>query len=138
MSAMIDPRIPTERELRWFGALLLAVFAVLGGLVYVQTGALRVAGTLWGVGAALALLLAWLPPLRRPTYDAWMALVSPVGWAFSHLVLAVVFYGMITPVALVFRLFGRDKLERRADPSAESYWVAHDPGGDAARYFRQS
>ena len=48
MSAMIDPRIPTERELRWFGALLLAVFAVLGGLVYVQTGALRVTGTWWG------------------------------------------------------------------------------------------
>jgi hypothetical protein len=36
-------------------------------------------------------------------------------------VLAVVFFGVITPIGFVARLFGWDPLRRRA-PAAESYW----------------
>ncbi len=46
--------------------------------------------------------------------------------------------GVITPIALMMRLFGRDKLERRFDADASSYWIAHPKQESTARYFRQS
>ena len=137
MTAAPD-RSPSERELRWFGLLLLAVFGVLGTVALSAFGATRVAIVLWSIGATIALVHALFRPLRRLLYDVWMALVWPLGWAISHLALALVYYGIITPCGLVMRLFGRDELDRRFDPAAASYWVAHDPGGDPARYLRQS
>jgi hypothetical protein len=49
----------------------------------------------------------------------------------------VVFYGVLTPIGLLMRLFGRDPLNRTFDRSATSYWIEHDPGSDLDRYFQQ-
>ena len=67
-----------------------------------------------------------------------MQAVAPIGWVVTHLVLATIFYGLITPMGAIMRLFGRDRLHRSFDASAESYWIAHDPSGDTARYFHQT
>ena len=68
------------------------------------------------------------------------AMGVPLGLAdgMPFVVLALIFYGIVTPIGVVMRLFGRDKLTRRFDAEATSYWVAHDPGGEPARYLRQS
>ena len=36
-----------------------------------------------------------------------MIVAFPIGWAVSHIMLAALFYGLFTPVALVFRTIGR-------------------------------
>ncbi len=138
MASPIPNRTPSERELQWFGLIVLVVFGMLGSMALWRFDALGAAQVLWSLGAGIALGFYALRPLRRPIYGLWMRLTTPIGWAISNLVLAIIFYGLITPLGLVMRLFGRDKLERRFEPAAESYWVAHDPGGDTARYFRQS
>ena len=77
--------------------------------------------------------------LRRPAYAAWMAVFHPVGLAVFHGLLAVVYFGVVTPLGLGLRLLGRDPLGRqlrRRQPG--SYWLAHRPGSDPARYLRQS
>jgi hypothetical protein len=62
-------------------------------------------GALLGVGGLVAPALVW--QVRR----AWMALVSPIartlGRVNAFLVLTVVFFVVMTPVALVRRLFGK-------------------------------
>jgi hypothetical protein len=129
---------PSEHELRWFGVLVLVVFAAVGGVVLWRIESLRAAQLLWGVGCAFALIYYAFRPLRRPLHASWMRLTSPLAWAVSHLVLAVIYYGIISPIAVVMRLFGRDKLERRFEPAVNSYWIARDSGDDTARYLRQS
>jgi hypothetical protein len=47
----------------------------------------------------------------------------------SPLVLGVVFFGLITPIAVFMRIRGRDVLRMRADPKASSYWVPREPPG---------
>ena len=131
-------RLPTPSELRWFGLLLFAVFGLLAALVAWRFEAAGFARGLAGCGAALALLYYGVPPLRRPLYEGWMRLVTPVGWLVSHAVLAIVYFGVITPIGLVARLAGRDKLERRFAASAASYWAARPPSADTSRYLRQS
>jgi hypothetical protein len=55
----------------------------------------------------------------------------------SHVVLLLVFAVVVTPVALLLRLLGRDPLERRPDPRAATYWVDRKTEPDPRRYFRQ-
>jgi len=135
---VIEVQTPTRGEERWFGVLLLTVFVVIGIVVFWQLESLRAARVLWGIGLGLALLYYGVRPLRRPLYYGWMRLVYPIGWVISHVTLAIVYYGIMTPIGLVMRLFGRDKLERRLDPKAESYWSGRAPADDPERYLRQS
>src|SRR5258708_39474019 len=51
--------------------------------------------------------LIW-PQLVRPIFVTWMILAFPIGWTISQLILALMFYGLFTPISLVFRLIGRD------------------------------
>ena len=128
---------PSPRELRWFGLLLALFFAIIGSLLRWQFHAPTAALVIWPLGAALALLYYAIPPLRRPMYIAWMYLAFPVGWLISHLLMAIIFYLVFTPIGLLMRLFGYDPMRRRFEPDTPSYWVEHDPAGDPARYFRQ-
>ena len=137
--AMIDiNRNPSPRELRWFGAIILAFFAILGAVLLWQLRAIAAARVVWGIGIGLAAVFYAARPMRLPLYLAWMHAVAPLGWVISHLALAIVYFAVISPIATVTRVFRRDKLERRFDESADSYWTPHDPGDDMGRYFRQT
>jgi hypothetical protein len=142
---MLDLR-PDTRKLRQFGATALVAFAILG-LV------LRARGALFGVplgeaAAPLGLALVALGALSglfallwpRGNQPLWVALsvaTFPLGWVLSYLVLALLFYGLLTPLGVVFRLLGRDPLERRFEPDRASYWKDLAEIDDDERYFRQ-
>ncbi len=137
--AMIEiDRNPGQSTLRWFGLLMLLFFGLVGGVIFFKTRALMTAPVvLWSLGALLCALYYAVPGLRRPLYLGWMYAALPIGWVVSHLVLAVIYYLVLTPIGLAMRLFGWDPMARRPDPEASSYWVAHEPAADRARYFRQ-
>lgn len=135
--ALIELRLnPSERELRWFGLILLGTLGLLGALVLWRTGSTPAAAALGSIGAAVCLAFYGVRPLRLPIYRAWMRLVYPIGWVVSHLVLAAVFYLGILPLGLLLRAFGSDPMQRRFEPEAETYWEPHDPAESPARYFR--
>ena len=48
----------------------------------------------------------------------------------------IVFFGVITPIGILFRIIGRDSLNRRFEPQTKSYWVPHAPPDKIERYFR--
>ena len=55
----------------------------------------------------------------------------------SFAILGILFYGLMTPLNLVFRLIGRDAMARRMDRGATTYWKAHVPPERVDRYFKQ-
>jgi len=77
------------------------------------------------------------PQLLRWLYVGWMVAVFPIGWLISRVVLALMFYVVFTFVAMQFRFLGRDALERRSKPNAETYWKPKPPARDVRGYFRQ-
>jgi hypothetical protein len=121
------PWRPTARTLRQFAALWL-VFA---GLLGWRVGGAPLAALAVAVGVAGLLR----PALVRPLFVGLMVVTAPVGWLVSRLLLALLFYGLFTPVGVLFRLLGRDALELRR-PDRPSYWAPKATPSDPRRYLQ--
>ena len=131
------PLRPTAKALRQFAAAWLLVFLAIGARQYLAYG-----HHLWGfILMALAVTIGLLGLIRPVAvhwiFVAWMAVAFPIGWFVSQLLLAVLFYGVITPVALLFRLRGRDLLGRKRSPQRSTYWLPKQTPQDARTYFHQ-
>jgi hypothetical protein len=61
----------------------------------------------------------------------------PIGWVVSHVLLALIYFGVLTPIGRIMAVCGYDPMERRFDRAASSYWIEREPNRDASRYFRQ-
>ena len=80
----------------------------------------------WVIGG---ILVAWgllAPASVRPFYRLWMRFGLIMNVIISRVVLGVVFYLIVVPFGLVFRLRGLDLLKRKWDPTAPSYRVVSD------------
>lgn len=131
---------PTRLELRTFGLVLGLVFGLLGVVFRWQLGLEGAARVLWTVGVVGALVYYAVPPVRYPAWLLWMRATRPLGWLLSHAGLALVWYGLFTPLGVAMRAFGRDPLKLRSDRSRKTYWRPHRAYGDAdntSRYFRK-
>ena len=112
-------------------------FAIIGSIVRWKFGAPGVSTVLW-IGAAVIVTAYYaVPPMRRPLYLGWMYGAMPIGWTVTHVMLALIYYLLFTPIGLIMRALGRDSMERRIDRQAKTYWIEHRPGKDVGRYFRQ-
>lgn len=89
------------------------------------------------VAATVSLAGLWLPDWIAIYHRGWMAAVAPIGWLVSRVVLAVVYFLVITPIGMIRRLRGHDPLSLRADQTATSYWITRNDRTDPASYFRQ-
>lgn len=127
---------PAEKLLRQFAGLWLVFFggmAAWQGLVRERPATGLVLGALALTIGPLGLLV---PRLMRPIYVTWMVLAFPIGFVVSNLVLALLFYGLFTPVGLFFRLTGRDPLSRKR-PQGTTYYQPKTTPSDPALYLRQ-
>ena len=129
---------PSPLERRLFGLLCAAFFGVLGALVHWKGGSARVAAGLWVFGAAVALAYYVVPGLRWPIYIVWMRAAFPIGWVVSHVLFAVIYYAVLTPMGVAMQLLGQDPMQRRRRAGEKTYWTKLEPPPAKSRYFRQS
>jgi hypothetical protein len=131
------PWNPPLRQLRIFAAILFAALVVLGLLHGLSPREHLVLWLLWDVATWIALLGLLWPRIVRPVFVGWMVLVFPIGWSVSHVLLAVVYYGVVTPLGIGMRLSGRDVLHRRRPGGADSYWQPKSAAKGLQSYFQQ-
>ena len=79
-----------------------------------------------------------MPQTLRPLFIGLSLITIPIGAVVGELALLLIFFGLFLPLGLVFRLMGRDPLERTLDRSAATYWRRKKQPDSAARYYRQS
>jgi hypothetical protein len=103
----------------------------------VYRGHARAALALWAAAVVIRLVGLGRPGWLRPIFVGLTLLSWPIGVVVSYSTLAVIYYLIFTPVALVFRLIGRDALQRRFEPESKSYWETYQPNRGLARYLRQ-
>lgn len=97
---------------RKFGLVVGGGLALLGAALAI--GGSRLAGpVLGGAGALLFALGAAVPGLLGPFHRGWMAVSRLLGRVNTAVFLGLVFFLVLTPLGLAFRLAGRDELARR-------------------------
>jgi hypothetical protein len=77
----------------------------------------------WGLGGALGLWGVVAPASLNPVYRAWMKFGLILNRITTPIVLGIVFFLVILPIALVLRLSGRDPMARTFDDASETYRI---------------
>ncbi len=98
-------------------------------------------GTLWPYFVAIAglfLLTALVAPRAlAPLNRLWFRFGMLLHRIVNPVVMGFLFYGTVTPIALVMRLVGKDPLNRAFDPKARTYWIERSPPGPTPETMRQ-
>jgi len=129
---------PDQKERRQFGYSAGSALLFVGVIITLNT--MRIGNAqkfLWMIGLLLIFLGAAGPEVLLWPYRVLMAVTTPIMHFVQRLLLMIFYYGMITPVGLVFRVMGRDPLKRTFDEGADSYWLPYKPHRDPRRYYRQ-
>ena len=129
---------PTARELRQFSCIWFPVFcAIVGGLCMARFDASASAYAVWATGTVIAFVGFLWPTAVKPLFLALSYFTYPIGLLVSYILLAVLFYLVVTPIGLLLRLMGRDPLGSKRTPSQPSHWVERREDRTIKRYFQQ-
>src|SRR4051794_2766529 len=120
-----------RRELRQFGFAIAVGLVVMFGLMLPWMG--RHAFPLWpwitGMVCATTALAA--PRLLAPLQAGWTRVTTLIGAILTPLVVALIFFAVVTPLALLRRALGHDPLSQRLDDGAPTYRVPARPAKSA-------
>jgi sulfite exporter TauE/SafE len=137
MSVIQINRDPSRRQLNQFGFIWLGFLALFGALAWFRFDHPRLAVGFW-VAAVAVPVVGWIvPAFMRLVFLGMTYAAFPIGFVVSHVVLAIVYYLVLTPIGLIMRLFGYDPMRRRLERERPTYWVERPPTPEVARYFRQ-
>lgn len=119
MSIVSSPKLPSERS---FGLMLTGVFAILGIRGIIGHWSLTAYSVCFVASGACGLLSFTNPQILAPLNKAWFYLGKWIGKIVSPIVLGIIFLGIVTPVSILTRLFGRDELRLKRH-ATNSYWI---------------
>jgi hypothetical protein len=121
----IDHTIPEldRKGLREFGLMTGAAVVGIFGLFFPWMLELDWPAWPWVVAAPLWLLALTRPPWLRWIYRGWMRFGLLASRVTTPLLLGIVFFLIISPMAMVRRLMGKDPMQRTLDPNRDSYRV---------------
>lgn len=126
---------PKAGSERGFGIVFAVVFAVIGLWPLLDGGPVRI----WALAVAGVFLAAGLlvPAVLRPLNRLWFLFGMALHKVVSPLVMGLLFYLTVTPIALIMQIVGKDPLNRRFNKDAKSYWIEREPPGPAPETMRQ-
>lgn len=125
---------PSKRQLRQFGLLCIVLLPAITWLWGGSSSSIGVAAL---IGAGLGLLGIFAPGTLKPVFVGLVLISFPIGLILGELILLMIFIGVFLPMALVFRIIGRDVLQRRMSAESETFWVPRSAPGNVRRYFQQ-
>ena len=129
---------PSTKQLRQFAGIWFPAFCgLVGWSIGQKTGHWSGVEIGWVLAGLLSVGGLILPALIRPIFVGLILLTFPLGWVVSHLLLGLIFYGVVTPIGLILRIIGHDPLQLKK-PSGNSVWKTSIGKTDATRYLRQS
>ena len=126
----------TFRAEREFGLVVGVVFSLLGSWWIYRGKFLNTAYLLSIIGAALVLSGIVVPRVLVVPRRVWMKLAEGMAYVSSRIVLALIFFLVLTPIGLIKRAMGWDPLYRRSGPR-ESFWHPYPPRQQNPRHYEK-
>lgn len=82
-----------------------------------------------GVAAGFAVIAWLLPSLLAPANRLWLEFGKRLHVVTSLIILGAMYFLVLTPLALMLRAFGGDRLGLKRARDTGSYWIERDAGG---------
>ena len=120
---------------RTFGFVFSAFFTIIGLVPLIKDAQPR----RWAVGIAVVFLVAAIvyPTCLAPLNRLWTRLGAILHRIINPVVMGLLFFLVVTPIALIMRLTGKRPLRLDRDPSATTYWIRRNPPGPAPETMKQ-
>lgn len=125
-TVMTLPSLFKYTEERSFGFLFAAIFMLAAG--HFGSGRMNFILTisLLGIGCGVFACAIFKPHLLSGLNRGWRKTGQVLGKVMSPVILGLIYFGLITPIALVMRAAGRDALKVHDRTPMTSYWIARD------------
>jgi hypothetical protein len=112
---------PPSSSDRSFGFLFAAVCAVIAAFAIWEG---RHSALWWSIAALVFCVVALLAaPVLGPLNRAWRRWSLHLFKIVSPIIMGIVFFAVLTPIAIMMRCAGRDPLRLRFEPAKPSYWL---------------
>jgi hypothetical protein len=125
-----------KKEIRRFGFVALVVFGALCGLGIWREKTFPI--FFFGILALIGICFITQPVRFKPLYDGWLKVARKIGFVTNLLILTLAYYLLMTPAALIKRVFGGRPIPVKPDKGLSSYWVARaEPAQKKERFMKR-
>jgi Saxitoxin biosynthesis operon protein SxtJ len=124
------------RDIRKFGFIATIFFGTLFSVAIwrARFGLTLFFGFLFLAGLGLFLF----PSSLSPVYHLWMKIAHAIGRTVTIITLSLTYYLVITPMAILKRIFGGSPIALRPDPERQTYWVERsEPAQPKERFLKR-
>ena len=110
----------TSNKNKKFGILFFIIFFIYGIWPILNSGEVKI----WALLISIVFLILGLTnsKILSPLYKYWIKLGELLGKIISPVVMAFVYFVVITPIAIIIRIFGKDLLKLKLSKSS-TYWI---------------
>ncbi|MEO0454640.1 MAG: hypothetical protein AAFY98_10955 [Verrucomicrobiota bacterium] len=129
---------PDQSTLRQFSLICLPGFGIISLICYFKFEITTLAIFFGILALALPVIGMVFPRSIRIVYVFLQIVAFPVGWVISHIVMALIYYGIFSLIGLFFRTSKRDLLGIRQHDQRHSYWKKKEQQKDVRSYYRMS
>jgi len=124
--------LPSERT---FGFVFTGIFLLIATYLWYHDSKTVAIQTFLVLAVVFLALTLFMPIALRPLNKAWYKFGLLLGRVVSPIVLGILFFVLITPIAIVMRLAGRDPLKLRKQ-NVQSHWIDRSPPGPESTSFK--
>ena len=110
------------KDFRQFGSTLGAILMIIAAVHFFKGKAVW---SYWFAGIGLCSLCQALlaPQTLKPVYFVFLKVTHAIGWFNTRAILIILYFIVVTPIAVLMRMFGKNLLDRKMDKGLSSYWV---------------
>ena len=126
---------PSRSQLLQFGVAWCASFGGAAALA-AWRGSPALAWPLGAIATILPLVGSVFPSVLRVLFVALSVVTFPIGFAVSQVILAVVYFLVLTPIGLVLRWLKPGFFSTAPEKSLPTYWRSRSAPRPAADYFK--
>ncbi len=125
-------KLPTNKKFGFFFTTIFCIAAIYA--FYINKLSLLYIFSI--IGTIFFIITIYKEDLLFPLNKLWMKFGVLLGMIVSPIVLAIIFFGLFTPIALITRLAGRDELRLKLIKK-KSYWIVRSELINSESFKRQ-
>lgn len=110
-----------QSSVRSFGILFFIVFLIVGLWPIINDGEVR----FWSILLSFTFLILGIinSKILIPLNKYWIKLGEILGKIIAPLVMLVIYFAIVTPIALLLKFFRKDILNLKLDDKTDTYWI---------------